>query len=112
MAAANKLLVPILLICYFLGWLLAMAGLAAVQDQYVGCCCRANTHLETILRSFSYSLSLQWFILFLQLLVIIAIPVLSLMGKIHSVKLFMIHMLAILSTLWLTFANQVRLHRL
>lgn len=50
---------------------------------------------RTILRSFSYSLSLQWFILFLQLLVIIAIPVLSLMGKIHSVKLFMIHMLAI-----------------
>ena len=39
---------------------------------------------------------------------IIAIPVLSLMGKIHGVKLFMIHMLAILSTLWLTFANQVR----
>lgn len=58
-------------------------------------------------RSLSYSLSLQWFILFLQLLVIIAIPVLSLMGKIHSVKLFMIHMLAILSTLWLTFANTV-----
>lgn len=60
-----------------------------------------------LFRSFSYSLSLEWFILFLQLLVIIAIPALSLMGKIQQVKLFMIHMLAILSTLWLTFANRV-----
>ena len=33
--AANKLLVPVLLLCYFLGWLLAMAGIAAMQDQYV-----------------------------------------------------------------------------
>ncbi len=31
----NKLLVPILLLLYVLGWILALAGISAVQDQYV-----------------------------------------------------------------------------
>jgi polyferredoxin len=91
MSDGAKLLVPILLVLYALSWLIALAGLAAVQD------------IDIVS---SWALSLQWFILWLQLLVIIAIPLLSVMGLLKRLRASMIGMLAIMSTIWLWAANE------
>lgn len=74
----------------FFGWLIAMAGLAAMQDQTVA----------------NWAYSLQWFILFFQLALIIALPVLAMYGYVRKVATAFACYYAIVSTLLALFAYE------
>lgn len=72
-------------------WIIALAGLSAVQNS------------ETS-NGVSYTLSLQWFILFLELLVIFMLPVLAVTGRLRKFSSFVVANMTMVSTLLALFA--------
>jgi hypothetical protein len=61
-------------------------------------------HVQTA----SWSIALQWFILSLQLLLIILIPVVSAMGLLRRMRASLIGLLAVVTAIWLYTADTVR----
>lgn len=74
----------------FFGWWIAMAGLASMQNQV----------------NASWAYSLQWFILFFQLALVIALPVLAMSGYVRKVATAFACYYAIVSTLLALFAYE------